>query len=89
MSELKVIKKDGSLEDFQSAKVSNSVKLAGATPEQAESITAQVGQWALANARDGKISTQDIRGKVIELLKQVNNDAAMNYTSFVKKPVQK
>jgi len=88
MSDLQVIKKDGSLEAYQSSKVNNSVKLAGATPEQAESITAQVGQWALSSAKEGKISTQEIRGKVIELLKQVNNDAAMNYESFVKKPVQ-
>ena len=88
MNELQVLKTTGKTEAYQSSKVSNSVKLAGATPEEAESITAQVGQWAMQNAKDNQISSQEIRSKIIKLLEEKNKDAALNYKSYVNRPVQ-
>jgi hypothetical protein len=84
MNGLKVEKRDGQLEDFAFTKVVGSVLMAGATPEQAKDIAKQVAVWAGTAAVEGKVKTTDIRTKVLELLKPVNQEAANAYESYVK-----
>jgi transcriptional regulator NrdR family protein len=85
ITDLNVEKKDGRIEDFQSAKVRGGMIYAGASAQEAETISNEVEKWALENAKDGIIKTSKIRVKVLELLKKVNPDAADAFKAY-KKP---
>lgn len=86
MPELKVEKKGGQIESFTKDKVASSVVKAGGTPEQGESIATQVENWTPSVAKDGIVKTNEIRVKVLELLRAVNPQAAAAYEAY-KKPV--
>ena len=82
MPEMKVVKRDGSEEDFDRMKISGSVVKAGGTQEQGENIADQVVTWAKGVAIDGKVKTTDIGEKVLELLRPVNPEAADAYEAY-------
>jgi transcriptional regulator NrdR family protein len=86
VNELKVEKKDGEVEEFQVTKLRGSCMYAGASAEEAEKVTQDMQQWALENHQNGVVKTADMRAKIIELLKQLNPDAASRYESY-KKPI--
>lgn len=83
---LKVIKKDGQAENFDRNKVKYGLLKSGATPEQAEKIALQVEAWAQKMAVNGSVKTADIRPKVLEFLRMVNQEAASSFEAY-KKPV--
>ena len=87
MDPVKVQKKDGSLEDFNRNKVLNGIIKSGALPEVSESVTTQVEQWAKMSASNGVVTSLDIRGKVLEFLRQQDADSATRYESYQKPPV--
>lgn len=82
----KVQKKDGRLEDFDRNKVLNGLVKSGATSEEAEGITGQIETWLPTVAVDDVIKTREIRDKVLELLREVNPQAADAFESY-QKPV--
>ena len=82
---LKVMKKDGRIENFERSKVKNGVIKSGATPEQAEKVASQVEAWAQGAAVDGTIKSGDIRPKVLEFLKTINAEVASRFEAY-KKP---
>lgn len=84
---IKVQKKSGETEDFDRNKIAGGLVKAGATPEQAESVTSQIEAWIQGAAVNGVIHTGQIRAKVIELLQSVNPVAAQSFSSY-QKPVQ-
>lgn len=85
MINLKVQKKDGSIEDFDRAKIKNGIISSGATEEQAESITTQIEAWAPSVAMDGVVKALDIKTKLLELLGGVNPVAKTSFENY-KRP---
>lgn len=81
----KVTKKDGSVEDFDRAKIVNTVVNAGGSPQDAEQVAAEVEAWMPTAAVGGVVETKNIRFKVIEILKTINPAVATTFEAF-KKP---
>jgi hypothetical protein len=73
----KVVKMDGSLEDFDQAKIERSCVNAGAPPEVAREIAEEVSR----RAYDG-ISTREIRAMVLEELEKRNPEWADNWRFY-------
>lgn len=80
----KVQKKDGSMQDFDRAKVVSGAVKAGATPEEAENVATQVEAWLPTVAVDGVVNSMDIRSKGLEILQTVNPTAAAAYETYQK-----
>jgi len=81
----KVQKRDGTVEDFDRKKVLNAVTSAGGSPEDGQKVLADVEAWLLTVAKGGMVKSVDLRTKGLEILNQVNPDAAKSFESF-KKP---
>ncbi len=80
----KIQKKDGSLQDFDRNKVIGSVLKSGGTNADAESVTSKIEVWLPTAAVDGVVKSQDIRNKVLEVLRNVNQTAATAFESYSK-----
>ena len=87
MADLMVEKKDGQVEPFDRAKILNGLVKSGATPEQAETITVQVENWAPTVALNNIVKTTDIRSKLLEFLRGTNPAAAAAFEAY-QKPAQ-
>ena len=87
MVDLMVEKKDGQAEPFDRAKILNGLVKSGATPEQAETITVQVENWAPTVAVNNTVKTTDIRFKVLEFLRGINPTLAAAFEAY-QKPAQ-
>ena len=74
-----VIKKDGTLEDFEKGKIERVTLAAGLSQEQAEKLASDVEKWAKSTGRK-KITTLQIRDEVVPELKKLNKFA---YNAFV------
>ena len=81
---IKVRKKDGRLEDFDRNKVTGGIAKSGATPEQVENIARQVEAWIQGAATDGVVDSNSIKGKVLELLRPANPEAAKTFEAYKK-----
>jgi transcriptional regulator NrdR family protein len=62
--EIKVQKKDGSLQDFDRSKITNSLVKAGFLFDQAEGVASQVTDWVQTSADNGVAMSANIRLKV-------------------------
>lgn len=87
MADLMVAKKDGQVEPFDRAKILSGLVKSGATPEQAETVTAQVESWAATVAVNQTVKTVDIRVKVLEFLRVANPAVAAAFEAY-RKPAQ-
>ncbi|MFW6143745.1 MAG: ATP cone domain-containing protein [Patescibacteria group bacterium] len=85
MIDIKVKKKDGSLEDFDRTKIKSSVTAAGLAEEQAEILAAETEIWVYENSGNEEISSSQIREKVIELLEEQDSTVAASYKTYEKK----
>ena len=81
---IRVQKRDGRLEEFDANKIRQGLIAAGATDQEAESITQEVENWAAVNATKGFIRTAAIREKVLSSLRLVNPQAAAAFESYQK-----
>lgn len=81
--DIKVLKKDGSIENFDQNKIARVTKAAGLTAEQAQTLASKIAQWVRAQ-REPRITTFQIRNKVIEELGKVNKYAANLFTWYEK-----
>jgi len=81
---IKVQKKDGRLEDFNRHKVSAGMVKSGASFEEAENIATHVENWAQKTAINGVVQTNEIRAKVLEILRSVNPEAAAAFEAYKK-----
>jgi len=70
-----VLKRDGSIEEFQPEKIARVVKAAGLSEEQAKTLAQNVTDWANSQEQE-KITILQIRDRVLEELKKVNAYAA-------------
>jgi len=72
----KVLKKDGSLEDFDRNKIINGVVKAGASQEEAEKLANEIEAWLPTVAQDNVVKAIDIRNKGLEILRVLNPEVA-------------
>ena len=84
MTEIKVEKKDGRLEDFDRNKISSGITKAGVSVEEAENITGQIEAWLPGVTVGGVVKSSDIRTKVLELLQAVNPEAVAKFRAYKK-----
>lgn len=80
----KVLKKDGSIQDFDWKKVTDSVLKAGGSQEDAEKVAEAVELWLSTVIDDGMIKSNDLHIKVIETLREFNPDAAKKFEEYRK-----
>jgi len=78
----KVLKKDGSEQDFDRTKIINGVQKSGASPDVAETVASEVELWLPEKAMDGKISHLDLKAKVIEVLRSKDPKAADSFEAY-------
>lgn len=81
----KVQKKDGSLQDFDRAKIVGGVVSAGGSAEDAERVATEVEAWLATAAVNGVVNSADLRNKGLEVLRTVNPTVAASYEAY-KKP---
>lgn len=80
----KVQKRDGSLQDYDRAKIISGLVRSSSTPEEAEKIVVEVETWLPTVAVEGIVSSLDIRSKVLEILRTVNPSAVENFENYQK-----
>lgn len=80
---VKVVKRDGSTEEFDKDKLVVSVIKSGLTNEEAEELYVKVENW-LGGVEEESIASTAIRDKVIEIMKEGNPIAAGSYESYLK-----
>jgi transcriptional regulator NrdR family protein len=78
-----VLKRDGSVENFEPEKIARVVEAAGLEEDEAEDLAARVEKWVIESKKE-EISSQEIRDKVIEELQDVDEYAANMYTWYQK-----
>jgi len=84
---IKVIKKDGSTENFDQDKIARVTEAAGLSAKKAQILAANVTKWAEEWAkikREPRVSSLEIRWKVIEELQDVNKHATNLYIWYKK-----
>ncbi len=81
---VRVVKRDGKLEDFDQGKIERVAKAAGLKPDDAKIVAQNVTQWVTNNIFDHAISSLKIRDKVVEELQRVNTYAAGLYIWYEK-----
>lgn len=85
MEELKVEKRDGSLESYAHHKVLGSIIIAGATLEQAQNIADSIEVWVKTQSTKKRtVKTTEIREKILDQLEKVNPDAAKTFRTYRK-----
>lgn len=85
MTELKVKKKNGKIEDFKVEKLVSSLKKAGMkSNENIEKIKNSVTSFVKEKAEQGAVETTRIRGKVLEQMRQMNSEVASKFENFSK-----
>ncbi|HJX01958.1 MAG TPA: ATP cone domain-containing protein [Candidatus Humimicrobiaceae bacterium] len=80
----RVQKKDGTLEDFDSIKLTSGITKAGASEEEAQKVLSVVEAWLPTVAVDGVVKSFEIKNKVLESLNETNPAAVTNFESYKK-----
>jgi transcriptional regulator NrdR family protein len=75
---IQVVKKDGSLEDYDESKIFRVAKAAGLSVKQSGLVAADVTKW-IAESGLTKITTLQIRSSVVENLNKFDKSAANLY----------
>lgn len=81
--DIKVVKRNGSVEDFDNLKVARVVEAAGLDEDQANKLADTVEKWA-KNLKQKKIQSSTIRIKVYEELKKIDKYSADLYLWYKK-----
>jgi transcriptional regulator NrdR family protein len=79
----KVIKRDGSIEDFLPEKIARVVKAAGLEPKKARALVNTLNDWAVASPKE-EISSLEIRDKVLTELKKTDTSVANLFAWYQK-----
>lgn len=80
----KIVKKDGSIEDFDGNKIVDAVVKAGGDEELAELVAADVEAWVATAADSEELPTSELRSKIISVLKSKNEKVAETFESYRK-----
>lgn len=81
----KVLKRDGSLENFDRRKIAIGALKAGATNPEAEKLASQVEASLPSLSVKGLVKSIDIRTKSIQLLRNLNKTISTSY-EYYRKP---
>ncbi len=84
MKNLKVEKRGGEIENWNYDKILLSIGKAMIPLERAEKIASQVEEWAKSQAKKGVISSEDLKDKIISLLKESDPISAEAYRVYKK-----
>ena len=76
-----VVKRDGSKEEYQEAKIERVVIAAGLAPDQGKALAEKVTVW-INSQNNSDISTMDIRNIVTEELKKIDINAYNLYVWY-------
>lgn len=71
------------MQEFDSEKIVNGLLNAGLSDEEAEDLASEAEDFFIESAKE-TISWQEVRTKVLELLKEVNPDAAQIFENYKK-----
>ncbi len=80
---IKVLKRDKSIEDYSSEKIMRVVKAAGLTQKEARQLTASITKWLKKQPRP-KITSLQIRDRVLIEIQKINVAAAKKFIWFEK-----
>lgn len=78
-----IIKRDGSTENFDKNKIAKVVKAAGLNDSQAAILSENIYAWGEQSGKE-KITSLEIRDKVLEQLKIIDGNAAGLYEWYEK-----
>lgn len=81
--DIHVVKKDGTLEVYDESKIVRIVVAAGLTPEEGQTLASNITKWINENSLT-KVTTLELRGKVLEGLKAASEYAANLYLWYEK-----
>lgn len=84
MDNIKVEKKDGEIEYWNYDKILLSIGKAMMPLKRAEQFASSVEKWAKQEAKKGVISSEKLRDKIIELLKENDPISAESYRVYKK-----
>jgi transcriptional regulator NrdR family protein len=84
MSEIKVKKRDGNVEEWSYDKILNSIGKSMIPLKKAETVASSVEKWVKETGGKNVVSSTEIRDKIIEILKEVDPVAADNYQVYKK-----
>lgn len=80
---IQVVKRDGRFEDFNPENITKVTKAAGLNDEQAQAMAAEISEW-IKSLNKEKVTTLEIRNKVTEELKKVDQSAYNLYVWYEK-----
>lgn len=80
---VKVLKRDGSIEEFDPQKIARVTQAAGLEVDQAKDLSKKVDQW-IKGLKQNLVSSLKIRNKVLAELKKVNQHAANLFEWYEK-----
>lgn len=83
MNEIQVIKRDGSVEDFEVEKIIRVVGAAGLTDTDAEELGKKIEKWAEKQNKE-ELTSLEIRDKVVELMHDYDEMAADMFVWYQK-----
>ncbi len=78
----KVIKRDGSIQDYDEIKIERVVKAAGLNDGQAKDLASKVSDWV--KTQDNEITSLQIRDRVIVEIQKVDRTAANLFIWYEK-----
>jgi 2-phosphoglycerate kinase len=84
IKDLKVKKRDESLESWSYDKLVTSINKSGVPIDDAERYAKEVQEWSSSNAKDGVISSVAIRDRVMEVIKNDYPAESDSYQAFKK-----
>jgi 2-phosphoglycerate kinase len=84
MDEIQVTKRDGGMQPWSSDKLIASIGKAGVPVAASQNIAAQIVDWAKGASADGKVSSDAIRDKVIEIMSSEYPAESDNYKTYKK-----
>ena len=79
----RVKKRDGSVESYEEIKIIRVVTSAGLPIDKAQTLSSSVSHW-IQNTPEETVASLEIRDKVLELLTQIDQDAANLYKWYQK-----
>jgi transcriptional regulator NrdR family protein len=79
-----VQKKDGTLVDFDQNKIIVGIIKAGGTPENAQTVAANVETWLPTVVVNNVVNVSDLKTKVIAELRITNPPVAASFESYKK-----
>ena len=80
----KVIKRDGSIQDFDKSKVMDGILKSGASMEVAEAVALDVEAVFSDKTDEDKVSYLDIKAEVVNSLESKDPDCVQKYASYQK-----